>query len=255
MLAARRVRILALGVLSLALLCPALAVDPPRTADSDAARYRANLERWRKLTPAQRQRIREVARRLTPERLHALRQRLRQLERMDKPAREAVAANHERLAKASPERRAELMRRYRAFRAKPQAERERIRRLVWRRLVRRLGQPVPLLAPGGAEGLRQGEPGSAESKAPPVDRSGWRKAFAPPKAKTPAANTRAERLERLKKAKERRTDRAARKQKRPAPIENAPAPKGTVDRSKWRKADTASASRGRAATDRLGAQQ
>ena len=237
----RRVQYLAFGALLLALLCPALAADPPQATDGDSARYRANLERWRKLTPAQRQRFREIARRMTPERLQALRQRLRYLERMDKPTRAAVAANHERLAKATPERRAELLRRYRAFRAKPQAERERIRRLVWRRLVRRLGQPVPLLAPGRAQGLRQGETGSGDSKSPPVDRSGWRKAPADAKAKPRAPTTRAERPERLRKAKERLASRAARKRRRPNTLEEAPATKGTVDRSKWRKTGAPSA--------------
>jgi len=245
---ARRIRIGALGALLLALLCPALAADPPEATVSDQARYRANLERWRKLTPAQREHIRDIARRLTPERLQALRQRLRHLERMDKPTRAAVAANHQRLAKATPERRAELMRRYFAFRAKPQAERERIRRLVWRRLVKRFGRPIPLLAPDRAAGLRQGDPAAAESKAPPADRSGWRKAPEATKAKPPAAKANAKRLERLKKAKQRLAEREAQRQKRPAARQKAPTPKptppkSTVDRSKWRKGTGAAAPR------------
>jgi hypothetical protein len=115
---------------------------------SDGPRYAENLRRWEGLTEEQRQAIRDLARRTTPERLEQLRRRLAQFRTLPEEQQERIRTNHRRFRGMRPGRREMLEQRFRRFQALPDSRRQMMRR----RFLRGGMAPPPRRLPGGMPG-------------------------------------------------------------------------------------------------------
>ena len=131
--------------------------------------YSENFRRWQNFSEAERQKIREKARRLTPQRLRRLKEESRRLREMPPEEREKIRINYQRFNQLPPEKRKALKERFQRFERLAPEKREEFRNQF------RKGTNGPAVGlgmgqgPGNGQGQginRQGGPGGGQGQGP-----------------------------------------------------------------------------------------
>jgi len=157
---------LAAAVTAMPLVARGATAHAPR-----GARYAENLKRWQGLSEDQRRAIREAAKRITPEQMAQLKEKLGQFRQLPEEEQERIRGNQQRFQGMRPGMRRTLEGRFRRFQALPEERRGELRR--------RFGPGRR----GPGHGVGPGKPGPGPAFAPGKRPGGAERPFGPGKGR------------------------------------------------------------------------